>query len=42
MFIAYNGFAQDQQKERAKNTVTFPNGDEEIKIITKSDKNVIN
>ena len=41
MIIAYNGFAQNAQKEKAKNTVTFSNGDEAIRIITKADRNVI-
>lgn len=41
MFIAYNGFAQNEREEKTKKTVTFSNGDEEIKIIAKSDKNVI-
>ena len=41
MIIAYNGFAQNAQKEKTKSTVTFSNGDEAIKIIEKSDKNVI-
>ena len=41
MIIAYNGFAQNAQKEKTKSTVTFSNGDEAIRIIAKSDKNVI-
>lgn len=41
MFIAYNGFAQYERGEKTKKTVTFSNGDEEIKIIAESDKNVI-
>ena len=41
MFIAYNGFAQNEQKGKTRNIATFSNGDEAIEIIAKSDKNVI-
>ena len=41
MFIAYNGFAQNESKGKTRNIATFSNGDEAIEIISKTDKNVI-
>ena len=41
MFIAYNGFAQNNSEIKESTVTTFPNGDEAITIIENSDTNVI-
>lgn len=41
MTIAYNGFAQNNEKGKARSIATFANGDEAIEIIAKTNKNVI-
>ena len=41
MFIAYNGFAQNNSEIKKSTVTTFPNGDEAITIIENSDTNVI-
>ena len=41
LFIAYNGFAQNESKIKKSAITTFPNGDEAITIIENSDTNVI-
>ena len=41
LFIAYNGFAQNESKIENSRITTFPNGDEAITIIKDSDTNVI-
>lgn len=41
MFIVYNGFSQNNEKNKTRNIVTFPNGDEAITIIENKDTNVI-
>ena len=41
MFIVYNGFAQNAEKSKRNNVITFPNGDEAITIIGNSENNVI-
>lgn len=41
MFIVYNGFSQNTEKNKVGNIITFPNGDEDITIIENKDTNVI-
>ncbi|MGI9531772.1 hypothetical protein [Lutimonas sp.] len=41
MTIAYNGYAQNNEKVKARSIATFSNGDEAIEIIAKTNKNVI-
>lgn len=41
MFIVYNGFSQNTEKNKTRNIITFPNGDEAITIIETKDTNVI-
>lgn len=41
MTIAYNGYAQNNEKKNTRSIATFTNGDEAIEIIAKTNKNVI-